>query len=231
MLIVSKFKDYYDSSVGLGIDKTIVYNRKKEHIDNSDFLKNINNLENVFFNSNNIFGEHNINMRVDNKEAYSFVIGFCGKLYPGIILEKGTDKSFEKTKEFIYDKKEAYKELNFHIKGSYNNKRYEKCFNTNWNIISKHDPIDIHRKYNTPIFIWVSDRYHGNEDFIINPRLKAYSFYKVFDSYTCFQEIQMFISGVLPQGDDVPQTDMSEKQKVNQYGFDEKYGFRKRPKN
>ena len=50
------------------------------------------------------------------------------------------------------------------------------------------------------------------------------------DTYTAFQEIQMYISGVLGTNEDGHDTNQTEKEKVRQHGFDPKYGFRTRPK-
>jgi hypothetical protein len=63
---------------------------------------------------------------------------------------------------------------------------------------------------------------------IINGCLKDVQFFKVFDTYRCFQEIRMYIGGVLgnanPKIPDISNTDMLEAK-----GFDKKTSFRKPP--
>ena len=93
--------------------------------------------------------------------------------------------------------------------------------------------IDVFRKYNTPAFVydcdWSEDNYGGNyrHNFTINPKLKDLQFYKVFDAFTAFQELQMFISGVLGTGEK-ELIEIEDKYKIGQHGFD-KWSFRKEP--
>jgi hypothetical protein len=61
------------------------------------------------------------------------------------------------------------------------------------------------------------------------PILKDYKFFKVKDTFTAFQEISMYQFGVLG----CTEKDIcvvSDKDRLDQRGFDPKYGFRKRPK-
>ena len=55
--------------------------------------------------------------------------------------------------------------------------------------------------------------------------LKDYEFYKKFDSFAAFQEIQMFLSGVLGNKENEIIV-VSDKDKIAQHGFD-KFSFRK----
>ena len=54
-----------------------------------------------------------------------------------------------------------------------------------------------------------------------NPILKDYDFQKIVDPYTAFQEIQMYISGVLSTGDKNPQWPISDKLKAESKGFND----------
>ena len=71
------------------------------------------------------------------------------------------------------------------------------------------DPIDVFRELNSPIFVlnfgnWGYQRFSIpkiSKEFIVNPILKEYEFYKVFDSFMAFQEISMFLGGVLGSGE------------------------------
>ena len=71
---------------------------------------------------------------------------------------------------------------------------------------------------------WKSD----TQKFFINPLLKDYQFYKVYDAVQTFQEIQMFISGVLGNKEKEI-IEVADKYKITQHGFDKKWSFRKEP--
>ena len=84
---------------------------------------------------------------------------------------------------------------------------------------------------NVAIFGYCNDRTlkWDNESFCINPVLKDFNFMRVLDPVTAYNELRMFIGGVLTNPEkDVDQVSME--YRYRQKGFDEKYGFRKRPK-
>lgn len=241
MYIISKQKDYYDGVVGsVGIDKTIVYEREFVEIeDYKDFPDEFRinqpwkrDRENHFLN----VGRYNVVKESPYQVADSFIIGFCGKLYLGWkfrweeqeLQEYGGYCPVMKTK-IIYgfeNAKEHFKETSWH--GN---------LVDDVNYVLNYDPIELFRKYNTPVFIY--DDYYdririiehwsrrGSSRFLINPVLKDYEFYKVFDPYTTFQEIQMFISGVLGTGEKEI-IEVEDKYKIAQHGFN-KWSFRKEP--
>lgn len=112
MLVISKYKDYYDQILSHGVDKSILYKRELQEF----FFK-----ANQYVRSDNIINADTyefleylrINLpygttRFDNKDytAESFIIGFCGKIYIG--YQMTTDiKTYESynsiTKiEFVY---------------------------------------------------------------------------------------------------------------------------------
>ena len=114
---------------------------------------------------------------------------------------------------------------------------YYGNFIDNVNLIKNYDAKDLFVEYNTPVFVYDGDygrtalttgrSYHRNKDaFIINPLLKDYEFYKVFDTFQAFQEIQMYIGGVLGSKENEI-IKISDKDKINQHGFDFKWSFRK----
>jgi len=243
MYIISKYRDYYDGAVGMGIDKTIVYERKlismpipnhiKEKISERDMWRSL-------FTHTYGYGQ----IPKGKYNTYLIVIGFCGKLYPAIKTEKHVDKPMCYPSNSIWNIMYGVDEIKTFLdkhqeKNKYfrNDKTDTQHFEDYLNRIKNVDVLEIHREFNSPIFAWgnppVNELSHGFErdhgdDFYINPILKDYSFAKVFDPYTAFQEIQMFISGVLPVGDDVEQPPATEKQKVGQHGMD-KWSFRKPP--
>lgn len=63
---------------------------------------------------------------------------------------------------------------------------------------------------------------------ILNPQLNMRGFAHAMDPFTIYQELAMYISGVLGAPAN-PTVDITEKTMVKKKGFDPKYGFRKRP--
>ena len=70
----------------------------------------------------------------------------------------------------------------------------------------------------------------GKDEIIFNGKLSDYQFYKVFDPYTCYQELDTWLSGVLAYPQNI-MIEVGNESKIQKHGFDSKYGFRTRPKN
>lgn len=249
MYIISKYKDYYDSAVGMGIDKTIVYERHLKEMqcpdDIKDVLKESHDWGSKYFTSSYGYLEH---IPKGQYNTSIIIIGFCGKLHIGIKFTKEVPTQYYYDRkyhtEIIYDHTEIVKRLA-------KNKRYrsswekefigkKEIFNNYVTRINAVDTTEWFRRFNTPIFafgipididVWEKYGHKANigNDFFINPILKDYQFAKVFDPYTAFQEIQMYVSGVLGVNKDGTEFPATEKQKVAQHGMD-KWSFRREPK-
>lgn len=235
-IIDKKNKDYYDGVVGtMGIDKTIVYERNRIEIqDGNEMLEEFlpDKTNSWYYKQNNHFLNithmRNNSKKYDN--AHFFLVGFCGKLYLGWKFEyyvngreDGIEIKIPKT-DIIYGFDNAKKYLK---SGFWKNTTQEDI-----DYVLNYDPINMFRKVNSPIFIYDSHiintylkKYENT--LIINPILKDYKFYKVVDAFTAFQEIQMFLGGVLGRGEkEIIQVE--DKYKIPQHGFD-KWSFRKKP--
>lgn len=70
---------------------------------------------------------------------------------------------------------------------------------------------------------------HFNEHTLLikNPPLRAFQFFKQMDQFTCWQEISMWIGGVMP-GRQSPMVEIGDDSKIKKHGFDPVMGFRKR---
>lgn len=77
-------------------------------------------------------------------------------------------------------------------------------------------------RYKCPVFVFQDMRY------VLNPRLADYHFQKVKDSFSAFQEVFQYISGVLGTNEN-PMVTISDKEKRDKKGFDN-WSFKKRPK-
>lgn len=73
------------------------------------------------------------------------------------------------------------------------------------------------------------DRYRSIK-MCINPVLADIKFYKKMDAYTLFQELDMWVSGTLAWPPNF-MVEVPDKYRLENHGFDPKYGFRTRPKN
>ncbi len=232
-IISKKKKDYYDGVVHtMGIDKTIVYNRETKVLeDEKEFPKEFQSGRTGFSmkKPNNFLNLHTPSIK-NSKYIYHapFIVGFCGKLYIGwkfYLITGETEYGGHKYEIHItYD-------LNYvklHVKKDGWNVRLDDVVN----YIKTYSPMDMFRSLKVPIFIYdydIKDNYENHRNaspaFIINPNLGDYDFYTVMDSFTTFQEIQMFLGGVLGRGEKEI-IEVADKYKIAQHGFD-KYSFRK----
>ena len=246
MYIISKKKDYYDSAVGMGIDKTIVYERHPREEDCPSELSET---------LNRYGGQFSLNKEKLGKKVVSCTtrflhIGFCGKIYVGIQLSKEIENKYayenDKETEILWNHDTIRKLLNADKdKAKYRWLRKDhtdlEVFDNYITKINAYDATKWFREFNAPIFALTSppidDKYWWRQEFgftqsdakmYINPILKEYQFAKVFDPYTAFQEIQMYVSGVLGVNKDGTEFPATEKQKVAQHGMD-KWSFRKPP--
>lgn len=236
MYIISKHKDYYDGVVGsIGIDKTIVYERSLNIIDtDSEKPKEFKrkkfpwNDKNQFIDACQLELDHTKNHNFN--DISGFVVGFCGKLYLGWKLVRSKDVWSNNVNGYIKHNETkivyGYENVIDYVK----EKDYSNHMVNYINYVNNYDPIHIFRDIKAPVFLYDNYRNHRNDSiFYINPILKDWEFYKVVDSFTAFQEISMFISGVLGVGDkDIVEVD--DKYKISGHGFD-KWSFRKEGKN
>lgn len=202
MLIVSKYRDYYDSVAGTtGIDKTLVYQRQTENFKDYKLEVYDKGLRNygAWYMRNN---PKCINYSV-------FLIGFCGKTYVCLKIYP-----YEDTPYFIY----GYDNIVNYLE-TRNSKYRMKNFYEDYNNMVNYNFMEIYRKHHVPVFIIDKD------GLTINPNLKELSFQKMFDCYSAFQEISMFIGGVLGTSENNI-INISNEDRIKQYGFD-KFSFRK----
>ena len=106
---------------------------------------------------------------------------------------------------------------------------------TRQNFLDK-DFTDLHLELEAPVLLLLNPRFFRSHKikssdniFVVkNPTLKDLRMQNVLDPFSCFQNIEQFISGVVP-GQHMPMVTLSDKHMVVKKGFDPKYGFRTRP--
>jgi hypothetical protein len=230
MRIISKFHDYYDTVSTYGMDLTCIYKRKEITFedDTVEYKEVLGTLRNYGNDDLRIFPRY-----YDEKVftlSYYCVILFCGGVYP-LTVFKYKNKYFHYYdiatlhKDIMrYGSKEIKKEwLNkkrFYFNRNITRRRAENLLNIN---IPENTLIDLHHKYKSPILMYDGDY----SRFIINPNLKKYKFYRVKDAYTTYQDISMFLGGILG-GTENKIVELSDRERKEKHGFNE-WSFRKPP--
>lgn len=241
MYIISKHKDYYDGVAGsMGVDKTIVYERHQmnveDHFDIPNEFKETGSYRRNYDNPIYNIGYSDLDLKKSKKYSLvtTFLIGFCGKLYIGwrFSYKVRNEVTFydETFTDIVYD----YNVAKEYLRETY----WKHNLADDVRYIENFDAMHIFRNFNAPVFAFEFNenkiKYHNgtfisNGGLSINPVLKDFEFYKVFDAFQAFQEIQMFLSGVLGSGEnDI--LEVEDKYKISQHGFD-KWSFRKEPEN
>jgi hypothetical protein len=245
MLIVSKFHDYYDTAIGYGVDKTVVYERtprvwlrrKKQWEENPlqlpAYVNTYHYLGGWDYGDLHYSVSYGDSIRRQGRRLYYHethagfhLIGFCGEVWPVLFVETPqgdqTPAEWEKTRYRVcYTVEEALKlraEYDIHD-WSFKEKRLRQFFNLEDVSIRQQEERFIRHK--CPVFMSTYRR------LILNPCLKPAQFYRIKDPYTAFQDIYMYISGVL--GTVSKETvEISDKDMRDKKGFDE-WSFKKLP--
>lgn len=254
MRIISKFKDYYDSVQALGTDTNSVYVRKEELaiFKRSNTFNKITAAKEDLKLSKIIYGDPS---RYYSQNNYfiseEFIVGFCGKVYLGFKIHEVNNEKISEPK-FFYDVEslcEYFEEVKRSKKAKelfYMKNWYPEAFPSLKEFQNLHAGLPYNVEYNelfhqfgTAIFVIpdASSQFlyeHKiklrDEECVIfkNPCLKDLKFYKKLDSYSAYQQLQQFVSGVLTNTEQ-DGTNMTDIEKIKSHGFDKIYGFRKRP--
>lgn len=232
MRLISGFTDYYDGALKyFAEDKVNTYVRNREEIRN--FARPLDYSRD--YTSNHYKWPTNLHriMRV---------IGFCGKIYPVLIVEyvvpDNENPYFNKTViEYCYTPEEAIESELRAVERDKNTRVYNPTKHSDWDGIwkdlsNRKDYLEVFQLHKTPCFAvdyldWSPD-YPSSWALIINPTLKDYKFQKVFDAYIAMQELEMFIGNALVQDTQVKVPVGSDEIIAQSKGFD-KYSFRKSP--
>lgn len=156
-------------------------------------------------------------------QQYKFLVIFCGKIYPAIELTKTpNDKHLSPIKTILYTESAFLDYLTENKLKLKTSKDYN--YLSNFYSVSGKE-IETEFLITNKITNIILDDYN----LFINPKLSTYEFFKVLDVYTCYQELEMWMSGVLAYPQNI-MIEVEDEIKVTKHGFDLKYGFRKRPR-
>lgn len=223
MKIYSKFKDYYDVGLQYGIDPNCKYVRTTETFYYGDEKWDI---------INKMLRTH-YQFNWYEKLLYQHFILFCGKIY--FCAEFYDGPPMKHTSIFVYNYESLLKYCEVYNNTTLLN-RVTKERHSKWSISAKDSfsqfpsnkkdkliqfSIDI----GSPIMMYTADKYIDKSTAILNPCLKDVGFFKAVDPVTAFQELSMFISGVMG-GQAPPMVQISDKVRLEKHGFDSVKSFR-----
>lgn len=229
MRIISNFKDYYDGAMKYGQDPFIVYER---FCDKLDCKNDISKLERnyVWTWQKRSFFE---NFSIDYKSFNSCVIGFCGKFYKTLKTADDKLKYFynaESVMKYVFSNTRV---TSVNEKAIHSFKKQVKQFFA-YNLKQTHPDFvqwmtTIFQDKNTPYF--VIEKVNRDEvSLVLNPILWSYDFYKVMNPVQAYQEISMYVGGILRQPTKNT-VEISDKDIAIKKGFGHKYAFKKEPQN
>lgn len=203
MRIIDKRKDYYDCIQKTGQDESLIYIRKTRELE-SKYYASV---------GNTIIGDMFITR---------FIVGFCGKIYPGVKIGP-----LCQCDEIFYD----FKKMDEYLMQNMQNKYIEKYIKTTGHTEGRKSLLKFFERdygnlinifsYNIPIFTIYKD---GKDILCENPLLNELKFFKVFNPYMAFQELSMYLGSLavpikeIPVLDDITMRDIK--------GFN-KFSFRK----
>jgi hypothetical protein len=220
MYIVSKFSDYYDGVMGLGIDKTVVYNRTTSFAPYPDkrFDPELYDLLDVLPSTRT------------GKQATlrGMVLLICGEAIPFIQIEIDGKKNNFYSKEKLVDfcvAKDIRTRLTewFWRRESIDSWAGMERFlsNKKFSTLTR-----LHHINKCPIILCTSQS--KEKAIVLNPNLKELGYQTQKDPYTLFQNIYMFISGVLGVNER-PMVEVSDKDLADKRGHGGEYSFRTAP--
>lgn len=229
MRIISDFKDYYDSAAAYGIDTTVIYQRKRTPLFVPELVSLFEDMP-----RNSDFGKY-------WAEMWLQVVVVAGKGYPLVTINEG--RPGEKVISRWYDLEMLNRHIANHPKREFFQTRFggwdgpdrgwsnhyamsyaglKVAFAKVRNMDLSHVCID----HCAPVALIVWDKRKIEPNLILNPNLSELRFQQVMDPYTAFQEIDMYLSGVLGQSAN-PMVAISDQDRIAKHGFD-KWSFRKK---
>ncbi len=219
MRIISPFKDFYDSALAFGSDPDIIYHRfsKVAEINPFDFSL-------PYFDSP-------INA---TKLASPYILIFCGKLYPFVgrykLIEESNDLLVGGKRNDLVFSSEQIKSLarnNEDLLGFDREGKVDAYWARMASISNTPADPRIHHIFEAPILLthpagwWF--RTEHKHPILINPCLRNLKFQSVYDPFSCFQEIAMFLANELAPLDIAPLRTGDDKTIARAKGFDDQF--------
>lgn len=198
MRIISNFHDYYDTVRMYGIDPQLIYERLQKELELT-----------IGHHS-----EYNYWRWEAQPQADELTVGFCGILY-GCLRMWQSGPGIDKNVSFLYtvEQVDEFVAANFkkRVIEHYHTPQPKRGKGKWWRYkgdgLKRYQVVEFFDKYNqqseahtkffldhhTPVFI---SGYPREEQTIINGCLKDVQFFKVFDAYTAYQELAMYLGNM-----------------------------------
>lgn len=248
MRIISKVRDFYDCGQAYGQDPELIYLRRPDEYVLLAGDPWIDRLETL---------RETMPVAWQNPTINRFIIGFCGKAYPGYRFTwSGQDgPHFRRMERILYypdDFKDVFRFKpvqkafpNFFkktkrqpvlwVQRQMRNTNFEALVHTHEANFGTDEFYDLFIEMNSPIWIWDpsdGDRFRRARrkgGFLkINDKLQPYDFVRVLDPYTAYQELSMFVGNDLQRAEPI-MASVSDASMLKKKGFHE-YSFKTRPK-
>jgi hypothetical protein len=242
-IISPKFKDYYDMVAGQGVDLTRIYMRETKEVSGRLPLPDWDERENSWDNKHFKYPRYGRDVYKQGwatatyNLSYIYVL-FAGKLYGGLRFTDVNEVSHiwdVEALDAVEDKTGIFtdsgKYSTYRYRGHNPETEYEQCKRilairgdevlSEWAIANSYSVVVDHKQlrgsgYPSPL--------HDNKVYLVDPPLKDFQFQKVIDPFTAYQELDMWVGGVLGQNKEP--LEVSDSVKIQQHGFD-KWSFRK----
>ena len=242
-IVGHKFKDYYDTVQAYGQDSGTIFVRKTEERDVSDdqglnkiFAQQGHNIGSRYF-SDSIYRDSDLRNKESELILMPATVIFTGVAYPVIrVIEKlekpkvsGSSYSYHVMSHF-YEAQELADFLTARGFDMTKEVGWFECRATRFKKLQKFfEPIDI-SDWAIKNRVVIALAYVCNmrdSKIIINPKLSEIEFWKKMDAYKAYQEISMFISGVLSNtGGEM--VEIADTYRIKMHGYDN-MSFRKAP--
>lgn len=238
MRIISDFRDYYDSVQGQGFDDKVVYRRETRrfvhpYLSVNNRWQRVNGSEQELVEADvrMLPAFHEVRPRPHTLERNPWISSYAeagmlylaGRAYPFWTLTRAEDKSL------VHSFEPAFAELvtqDEKPRRTYFGDRFTAF--TPWkDWLADHwgrevDPA-VHFRHGSPMVLYYADAR------IVDPCLREHDFQKALDPYTVFQEIDMFLGGVMADVGDPP-SPQTDREKIASHGMDVKRSFRNMPR-
>lgn len=255
MRIVSNFRDYYDSAAGLGVDMTQVYVRKTAPV--RVVYQNVPHNSSILcreesYHQARVYGS--CNPVIFCGKVYRAVAAIAewktdrqtidGRfVWDSKVLSGETlNDAMRHAREFLGVKVEdVIKPKYSSVESLYGRREMERKDKLLWETLEKVDWDAEHRAVRSPVFVIrgmsveESKQFdlhgfrYGEHPYLLesNPQLHQYGFFRIKDAYTAFQEISMYLGGVMGSEGN-PMVKLNDKELLQKHGFDN-WSFKKMP--
>jgi hypothetical protein len=199
--IISNFHDYYDTALGYGRDPKLVYHRSTR----TESLRSVTMPRSFGFSSVTAWSDR------PRVEAGLWFLAFCGKSYPLLVMtrEEAEVRTILRHCWFVDDVEQVLQEFPAAL-GIFQGRRRSRLYrpftrSRASELLSEQlsDTVvhEIHRSLGSPIVLLrtagAGYRWSPPAEAVVDPVLKDLEFVRVVDPFAAFQEISMYLGGVL----------------------------------